>query len=165
MISITSSMTSRGHGAPATIPVRSVMVLYSLCSSTLSNLMNMVGTPWQMVIPSRSIIWRASSGSKPMVGTMVAALTAARVMPRMEPKAWEKGTGTRMRSSLVMRSTRSTSMALEVMFRCVSMAPLGFPVVPEVYRMKATSSTPLTRMASWKDRESFQPRPHWRRLW
>ena len=34
------------------------------------------------------------------------------------------------------------SSALRVRFACVSSAPLGVPVVPEVYRITASSSSP-----------------------
>src|SRR5215469_12343572 len=55
------------------------------------------------------------------------------------PVAWNMGATTRVRSSAVAPNTEPTVAALNTRLPCDCMAPLGLPVVPEVYRMFATS--------------------------
>ena len=55
------------------------------------------------------------------------------------PVAWNIGATTRVRSDAVTRITERTVPALNTRLPCVCMAPLGRPVVPEVYRMFAIS--------------------------
>ena len=60
--------------------------------------------------------------------------------PITEPKQWYRGTGAQMRSFSVAFSPLPMAMPLFSRLRWLSMAPLGEPVVPEVYWMLATSS-------------------------
>ena len=49
------------------------------------------------------------------------------------PKEWKSGRAASATSSTVSGSSRGTTMAqLSTRFECVSSAPLGLPVVPEV---------------------------------
>ena len=55
------------------------------------------------------------------------------------------GTATSTVSAAVTPSTSSTATAVATRFRCDSRTPLGFPIVPEVYRM--ASVAPASRAA------------------
>ncbi len=50
----------------------------------------------------------------------------------MKEKAWNMGRKRRKRSFLVTLNISTPASALDRRFLCVSTAPLGFPVVPEV---------------------------------
>ena len=65
------------------------------------------------------------------------------------PKQWYSGTGMHSRSCAEKRMQRATAMALLTMLWCVSVAPLGAPVVPLVNWMligsKQSSATGAAR--------------------
>ena len=54
---------------------------------------------------------------------------------------WKSGAQTSVRSSSARANACIALTLFQKMFPCVSIAPLGMPVVPEVYMSSATSSS------------------------
>ncbi len=142
IFSITARITSMGQGDPAMIPVRMWDRSYfeGFFASSSSSAMNIVGTPWTAVQRSLVIVSRTAAGEKVSTGTIVEPWVTQAIVPRTHPKQWKNGTGMHI-LSLGVRSWQSPMLApLATRFRCRSIAPLGNPVVPEVYMMQMTSS-------------------------
>ena len=102
----------------------------------------MVGTPSKIVTASR---WMMSSALAPSnLGSSVSVPAAATVAfsPQVSPKTWNSGRQPITTSSGLFSSrVRAVSSALRVRPAWVSSAPFGLPVVPEVYKMTASSSS------------------------
>ena len=76
------------------------------------------------------------------------------------PKQWYSGTGMHSRSRSVRRIASPTKKPLFRMLRCVSVAPLGCPVVPEVnWMLIASSERSVGPMAASCARLSAVARP------
>ncbi len=106
----------------------------------------MVGTPTQQVMRSSAIVCRTAAGSNRGMRTRVWPPATPAFICAVCPVEWNTGSVIRFRvvpasapSSRGAIMSRDT-MALVTMLKCVSSAPLGCPVVPEVYRMTAVSS-------------------------
>ena len=100
-----------------------------------------VGTPSKIVTESRSMISSALPGSN--LGSSVSVPPAVTVAfsPQVRPKTWNSGRQPIITSSgLLFSRVSAVSRALRARPPWVSWAPLGVPVVPEVYRMTASSS-------------------------
>ena len=102
----------------------------------------MVGTPSNTVTRSRSITCSAAAGLNLGISVRQAPDTTAAFSPQVCPKLWNSGrqpitTSSGPRSSSVVAVTE----AFFRMLACVSSAPFGVPVVPEVYRITAVSSS------------------------
>ena len=91
---------------------------------------------------------RTSSGSNASSITMVAPWVTAAITPSTHPKQWKSGTGRHTRSCSVKRCRSPMEKPLLRMLRCVSITPLGKPVVPEVYCMLITSSQAVAARAA-----------------
>ena len=103
----------------------------------------MVGTPANTVTRSRCSTSRALPGSKRGMRVSVAPASTAVFRAHVWPNAWNRGRDPRMTSSGPSSSSdRVDTAALELRLAWVSSAPLGFPVVPEVYRITAVSESP-----------------------
>ena len=102
--------------------------------------MNIVGTPWTAVQRSLVIVSRTAWGEKVSTGTIVEPWVTQAIVPRTQPKQWKNGTGMHIRSFGVRFMQSPMFAPLATRFRCRSIAPLGNPVVPEVYMMQMTSS-------------------------
>ena len=103
--------------------------------------MNIVGTPYTAVHRSSASASSVASGSKPAAGYTIVDPDA--MQPRLPipmPKQWYSGTGMQTRSIDVYPMFRAIAWALFKMLWCVSVAPLGLPVVPLVYWMLMGSS-------------------------
>ena len=99
------------------------------------------GTPSKMVTWSRPMISRALPASN--LGSRVSVPPPAIVAfsPQVRPKTWNSGRQPMVTSpGPAFSMVAAASSALRVRFACVSSAPLGVPVVPEVYRITASSS-------------------------
>ena len=134
---------SSGSEAPPEMQVRSVAVWAGSPSGACSMAAYMVGTPSKIVTVSR---WMISSALAPSnLGSSVSVPPAATVAfsPQVRPKTWNSGRQPIVTSSVPFCSrVRVTRSALLVMLAWVSWAPFGLPVVPEVYKMTASSSPP-----------------------
>ena len=62
----------------------------------------------------------------------------------LSPPMWKRGAHTRVMSSSSVSKASAALMLFQSRLPWVSMAPLGRPVVPEVYMMMATSSVLTT---------------------
>ena len=105
----------------------------------LSSAMNMVGTPYSAVHFSFWTDASTSSGSKLSMITAVAPCVTMAIIPSTRPKQWKSGTGRHTRSAAVNFCRSPMWNPLLMMLWCVSITPLGKPVVPEVYCMLITS--------------------------
>ena len=102
----------------------------------------MVGTPSKIVTLSRWMISSARAGSN--LGSSVSVPAAATVAfsPQVRPKTWNSGRQPMVTSpAWFFSSVRAVISALRTRPAWVSSAPLGRPVVPEVYRITASSSS------------------------
>ncbi len=103
----------------------------------------MVGTPSKIVTWSRWMISSALAGSN--LGSSVSVPPTATVAfsPQVKPNTWNSGRQPITTSpELLFSSVRAVRSALRTMLAWVSWAPLGLPVVPEVYKMTASSESP-----------------------
>jgi len=133
ILSMTSCIVAGGHGEPAMMPVRREDMSYLSKSGWLSSAMYMVGTPYTAVAFSRSMARRTISASKSSIPTMVQRCVRMAMMPSTQPKQWKYGTGRHTRSLGVSFMPSPMKKPSLRMLRCVSMTPLGKPVVPLVY--------------------------------
>ncbi len=103
--------------------------------------MNIVGTPYSAVQRSSCTACSVVTGSNAGAGNTTAApWLNAPSTPITMPKQWYIGTGMHSRSSWPTSITSVTKYPLLRMLWCDSVAPLGKPVVPEVYWMLIGSS-------------------------
>ena len=102
--------------------------------------MNMVGTPLKQVIRSCVMHDSAALALKYGIGLIVAPCVIDAVMESTMPKQWNIGTWIIMRSAVESPMRSPMHLPSLTTLRCVSMTPLGNPVVPEVYCMLQTSS-------------------------
>ena len=92
-----------------------------------------VGTPWKMVTLSRWMISSALSGSKRGSIVTVAPTMTALFIVQVWPNEWKSGSAPRSTSSsLSSPSFSDTPAEFLYRFACVSSAPFGLPVVPDV---------------------------------
>ncbi len=92
----------------------------------------MEGTPRNTVAPCSPMARATWAGSKRGRGTKEKPCSRGVSMPTVAAKAWNMGSTTRRRSSSESSRAAVTLSVLETRLACVSMAPLGRPVVPEV---------------------------------
>ena len=98
------------------------------CSSAL----NIVGTPPNVVARSRSMTSRTLPGSKR--GTSVSSPPACTVtfMIELMPKTWNSGSVATVTVSGPASTWSQPTRAAAARLACVSVAPFGVPVVPDV---------------------------------
>ena len=132
---------STGSEAPPEMHTRSDAACAGSASGRCSIAAYMVGTPSKIVTASR---WMISSALAPSnLGSSVSVPAAATVAfsPQVRPKTWNSGRQPITTSSLLFfSSVCAVSWALRTRPAWVSSAPFGWPVVPEVYKMTASSS-------------------------
>ena len=140
---ITRFMVSMGHGEPAMMPVRRRERSNSAKRGWSSSAMNMVGTPCSAVQRSSLTACSVATGSNDSPGkTMAAPVETQASTASTMPKQWYSGTGMHRLSFSVKFMAWAMKRALFTTLWCVSVAPLGLPVVPLVNWML---------MASWHD--------------
>ena len=109
----------------------------------------MVGTPSKIATASRSMMSSALAGSNLGSSVSVPAEATVAFSPQVRPKTWNSGRQPITTSSaLFFSSVRAVSSALRTRPAWVSSAPFGWPVVPEVYKMTASSS-PCRSVCGW----------------
>ncbi len=124
--------TSTGSGDPPEMHRFKLETSWASRSGWLSNAEYIVGTPPKVVTWSRSMISSTFPGSKR--GTSVIRPRALTVVFMIEfiPNTWNSGSvATTTESESASTRSRPTSEP-QRRFLCVSAAPLGVPVVPEV---------------------------------
>ncbi len=131
--------TSTGSEAPPEMHIRRVET--SAPDGCWSSAAYMVGTPSKTVARSRATASRTAPGSNRGIRTREAPLRTAALMVQICPKMWNSGRQPTTTSSGVIRwiSTPLTSVLCRRP-AWVRTAPLGRPVVPEVYSRTAMSS-------------------------
>ena len=94
----------------------------------------MVGTPANRVTPSRSRISKASAGLKRGSNVKVPPFAIVAFWIAVWPKEWNSGSvaSATCWSGGIGISFGTTTAQFTNRFECVSSAPFGFPVVPEV---------------------------------
>ena len=103
--------------------------------------LNMVGTPNIPVTRSRSIASNTAPVERlPQDEVPPLSRVGRQLMP--SAAAWNSGATTSVTSSLVSSLSTRTLTQFQVRLPCVSMAPLGLPVLPDVYMIRQTSSSP-----------------------
>ena len=126
-------MTSTGIAAPPDMHARSEDTSALSRASQLSIAWYIVGTPWKTVTLSRSMISSALAGSKRGIIVRHAPTATAAFRPHVCPKEWNSGSApSRTSSSRLARACARTSSQFLRRLACVSSAPLGVPVVPDV---------------------------------
>ena len=138
-------------GMPAAqMPVRTLDMSRGARSCASISSLKCVSKPWSTRGP---LARRSGRGSPPgrsvSVRTWRAPLTIEMSRPSEKPKRWKSGRYIMMTSRAVMARRKARSVTLRTMrWQCI--APLGKPVVPEVYMRKARSSgsTASARAAS-----------------
>src|SRR3989338_1766212 len=83
------------------------------------------------------------NGLTDFIITIFAPINKGRFMQTVAAKEWNNGNMQMKVSLLVTLIALEESKALEMRLWWVSNAPLGCPVVPEVYRITARSSGPV----------------------
>src|SRR5437879_5593721 len=121
-------------GLPATSPERQVVGLDSSNEGSRMRSSNIVGTPCTIVTRSRRINASAPAASNRSCSTSVAPAVIVTATTCI-PKIVNTGTAPSTRSSPVVPSAWLDARAVMVMLSCDTTTPLGFPIVPEVYRM------------------------------
>ena len=125
--------TSTGSDAPPEMHVRSEEVSGRWPRGTASIALYIVGTPRKTLTRSRSIIASALAGSKRGSSVRQAPAIRPAFIAAVWPKLWNSGSAPRITSSSVSRiSVSSFVFAFTYRFACVSSAPFGLPVVPDV---------------------------------
>jgi hypothetical protein len=126
-------MSSAGIAAPPDMQVRSDEQSASSAPSEWSIALYIVGTPWKIVTWSRPKISSALSGSKRGSMVTVAPMQTAAFIVQVCPKEWNSGSAPSSTSS-ALSSPRFADTPAQFLYRfaCVSSAPFGLPVVPEV---------------------------------
>ena len=133
--------TSTGSAAPPETHTRSVAALAGSPSGRYSMAAYMVGTPSKTVTLSRCVMSSALAGSNLGSSVSVAAFATEAFSPQVSPNTWNSGRQPMTTlSGVPSSSVRAVTVALPVSPSWVSSAPLGLPVVPEVYKMTALSS-------------------------
>ena len=94
---------------------------------------NIVGTPSKIVTLSRAMTDSAFAPSKRGISVSVEPRSTVVFRPQVRPKTWNNGRQPMITSSGEFSSRVSAVVrALPARFACVSSAPFGCPVVPEV---------------------------------
>src|SRR5262245_50620752 len=102
--------------------------------------MNMVGTPNSRVTRYCVTAWAAAAAWKRVMTSSVAPADSGTLSTPDMPPLWNMGMAPSATSAPGSKAyQRANCSVLVTMLRCVSMAPLGTPVVPPVYRRTATS--------------------------
>ena len=105
-----------------------------------------VGTPSKMVTLSRPMISRALPASNRGSSVRLPPAKIVAFRPQVRPKTWNSGRQPMVTSpGPAFSRVAAVSSALRVRFAWVSSAPLGRPVVPEVYRITAVVAAGLLR--------------------
>ena len=92
----------------------------------------MVGTPIQMVGRKRSKASWIAALPKAGISTQHARASRHVMTPQVIPPTWLSGSATGSTSSASMRQCSTCARAAASCERCVSVAPFGCPVVPDV---------------------------------
>ena len=101
---------------------------------------NIAGTPNMVVTPCLGIASSTAPGSKLRSSTTVAPRMKALSGVTLSPPMWNSGAQTRVTSELWVSMPKAALMLFQSTLPWVSIAPLGRPVVPEVYMIQATWS-------------------------
>jgi hypothetical protein len=101
-------------------------------AGSFSSAVNIVGTPANTVAPSRSISSSSLSGAKRGSRVNSAPLTSAAFMTLFMPNTWKSGNVATVTSSGPMSTSSRAVEAPAARVACVSVAPFGVPVVPDV---------------------------------
>ncbi len=92
----------------------------------------MVGTPAKVVARSRSMTSSTLSASKRGTRVIIARQMKVMFMIELSPKMWKSGNTARATPSGLASTSSMPVRAAATRFACVSSAPLGRPVVPDV---------------------------------
>ncbi len=143
MISRNLRAVSISRGALPLMHARMLVRSYLGVSGWLLMALYSVGTAGKRVARVCCTALRVMGRSRGLgIRTMVAPIRTLRFMATVMPYTWKNGMDARVVSCPSRRSViqQRACSQLDTRFPCVSMAPLGTPVVPPVYWSSATSS-------------------------
>ena len=126
-------MTSTGSAAPPDTQRRRQETSNRSRSGWLSRAWYIVGTPSKIVTWSRWMISSALPASKRGIMVRQAPTFIAALSPQVWPKEWNSGRApSRTSRSVPSNSVRTDTSQFLYRLSCVSSAPFGVPVVPDV---------------------------------
>ena len=105
---------------------------------------NIAGTPNIVVTRCAAMSASARPGSKARCRMMSPPFWNVTSVVTLRPPMWKIGAGVSVTSFCSTSKACSALMLFHQKLPCVSMAPFGRPVVPEVYMIIATSSSPTS---------------------
>ena len=135
-----TAMSDSGTGAPPTMSTRRLLRSRVAKSGCCDMNRNIAGTPNIIVTRCFSMSSSTMPGSNICSTTTAAPLVSAGIGVTLSPPMWKSGATTSVTSSISPSNARDALMLFQRTLPCVSMAPLGRPVVPDVYMIQATSS-------------------------
>jgi hypothetical protein len=126
-------MTSTGIAEPPETHSRRLDTSVCSASGACSIAENIVGTPSKIVTLSRSMTDSALAPSNLGIRVRVEPRSTVVFRPQVRPKTWNSGRQPMTTSSVELSSRVSAVVrALPARLACVSSAPFGCPVVPDV---------------------------------
>ena len=125
-------MTSTGIAAPPDAQTCRLDVSASPASGWWSIAEYIVGTPSNTVTRSRAMISSALPGSKRGIRVSMPPARTQALSPHVCPKEWNSGSAPRTTASSDSENRPRAISTLRRRLSCVSSAPLGVPVVPDV---------------------------------
>ena len=132
----------RGSGAPAAPIVRSADRSRVVKPGSRAIASSIVGTAKKEVTRCCSITASVSAGSNRRTTTAHPPPSRAGLTVPLRPPMWNSGARARVRSACAKSIPMDWLTAFHVMLPWVSTAPLGRPVVPDVYMIRHGSSRP-----------------------
>ena len=133
-------ISGSGTGAPPQMSMRIEVRSASLNGGTWLMNRNIAGTPKIVVTPYFGTSASAATGSKLRWRTISPPFCSVSSVVTLSPPMWNSGANTSVTSSSRMSSVLAALALFHQKLACVSIAPFGRPVVPEVYMMTATAS-------------------------
>ena len=132
-------MSEAGQGAAPTIKIsmdeRSVESNSGCCAMNK----NIAGAPNMCVTLYDSIAANTAPGSKCRKRTSGLPICNADIVMTFRPPMWKSGAAVSNTSELFAPNARFAFTLFQTILPCVSIAPLGKPVVPEVYMINRVS--------------------------
>ncbi len=136
------SNTRTGRGEPPLDSMRTVDIA-SRSPGVAHHAWYIAGAPAIVVTRQRVISWRLSTGSKRSLSTQVAPAATASPRAVLSPYTWNIGSTTSTTSSSATAGGSVRASSISMLARsapCVSIAPLGRPLVPAVNSSSASAS-------------------------
>ena len=164
-------MVAGGIGAPPKPPTRQADRSCFAKSACNRHRLYIAGTMIVKLMRSRATRDKNSAALKDGTINSVPPRPRVTIISPTSPVTWLNGTATAPRSSALSDKPCAKCNTECTTLRCVSIAPLGKPVVPDVYMMVASSSGPTSaagismpgRLVNWRPASTSALIKWWRR--